>query len=132
MKANAATMSRRQMLATMPAAIAMTGTAAAEASDDPVFAAVERHHKAVDAWLLEEKKEKPNARLQDAEQDAYVAWLTTPPTTVGGAIATHATTRNEPWEDGILLESAHYDGRRRTAAQQFPLMIAAALRKIRS
>jgi hypothetical protein len=58
--------------------------------------------------------------------------LTTPPTTMAGVIATleHAGMRD--YEHTILLESAHYHGERLDAAEQFPAMIAAALRKISS
>jgi hypothetical protein len=99
--------------------------------DDLAIAAVERHRAAMQAWLAEDD-EALSTQLLDAEQDACIAWLTTPPTTMAGVIATleHAGMRD--YEHTILLESAHYHGERLDAAEQFPAMIAAALRKISS
>jgi hypothetical protein len=121
----ATTVSRRQMLASVgghPAAVDAT-------AHDPAIAAVGRHRAVMQAWLAEDD-EALSAELLEAEQDACIAWLTTPPTTMAGVIATleHAIMRD--YEHTILLESAHYHGERLDAAEQFPAMIAAALRKI--
>jgi hypothetical protein len=105
-------------------------TAPAGASaDDPAIAAIERHRAAMQV-LLAEDDEALGTQLVGVEQDACIAWLTTPPTTMAGVIATleHATTRDHEYT--ILLESAHYHGERLDAAEQFPAMIAAALRQI--
>jgi hypothetical protein len=140
----ATTVSRRQMLATMPAAAAtMTGGAATAgaSADDPVFAAVERHRQAIQARLLALRTDQPDDisnQLLSAEGDAFLAWLQTPPTTLAGVVATleHASRRPS---DNLLLgdhtyahlaESAQYFGNIRKAGEQFPAMVAAALHQI--
>jgi hypothetical protein len=46
------------------------------------------------------------------------------------AIATLEYAAMRDCEHTLLLESAHYRGKRRTAAEQFPAMVAEALRQI--
>jgi hypothetical protein len=155
-----ATVSRRQMLATIPAATtALSGfptTAGAvanatvqkrlanAATDDPVFAAIARHRQATQALsALHEPPEALVTQLLRAEVDAFLAWLTTPPTTLAGVIATLDHASRRAYEDGSgthvytnLSEAAQYDPAdgdpdgALTAGEQFPAMIAAALRKI--
>jgi hypothetical protein len=138
MKAKATAVSRRQMLASVPAADALSPTTA-EASD-PVFAAIRRHRQAVQS-RIPEHDEDAAGKLLDAESDALLVWLTTPPTTMAGVLATldHASAR-QPWpacwrpddHDGCtnLLESADCDHEWFAAIEQFPAMIATALRQI--
>jgi hypothetical protein len=113
-----------------------------QGTDDPVFAAIERHHQAAQA--LSAAHEPPDALLEQlsaAEEDAFVAWLTTPPTTMAGVIATLTYASRRACEAAAyanLAESAQYcpgDGEDHpsdilTAGEQFPAMIAAALCKI--
>jgi hypothetical protein len=109
--------------------------------DDPMFAAIERHRTAMQA--LAAAHEPPDAlieQLSGAEQDALLAWLTTPPTTMAGVVASlaYASYRPPDNEYANLAESAQYcrgDGDSDpndilTAGEQFPAMIAAVLRKI--
>jgi hypothetical protein len=140
----ATTVSRRQMLATMPAAAAtMTGGAAAAgaSADDPVFAAIERHRQVIQARLLALHTDQPDEisnQLLTAEGNAFLAWLTTPPTTMTGVIATLDHASHRPSDNVLpgdytyahLAESAQYFGNIRKAGEQFPAMIAAALRQI--
>jgi hypothetical protein len=71
-------------------AISLCGpTIQPQGTDDPVFAAIERHHQAAQALSAVHKP--PDALLEHlsaAEEDAFFAWLTTPPTTMAGVIAT--------------------------------------------
>jgi hypothetical protein len=139
---NATTVSRRQMLVTTPAAAAtMTGGAATASADDPVFVAIERHRQAIQARLLALRTDQPDEisnQLLTAEGDAFLVWLTTPPTTMAGVIATldHASRRPSDnllpgdYTYAHLAESAQYFGNIRKAGEQFPAMIAAALRQI--
>jgi hypothetical protein len=121
-----------------------------QGTDDPVFAAIERHRQA--AQTLSAAHEPPDALLEQlsaAEEDAFLTWLTTPPTTLAGVIATleyasrrtceaaaYANLAEIPYAN--LAESAQYcrgDGEDDpsdivAAGEQFPAMIAAALRQI--
>jgi hypothetical protein len=112
-----------------------------EMAADPVLAAIERHRKAAQA--LSAAHEPPDALLNQlcgAEQDAFLVWLTTPPSTIAGVIATleHAAVKYSDGFDNYanLAESAQYcrgDGDPDdvvTAGERFPAMIATALRKI--
>jgi hypothetical protein len=113
-----------------------------QSTDDPVFAAIERHGQA--AQTLSAAHEPPDELLEQlsaAEEDAFVAWLTTPPTTLAGVIATleYASRRAcEAAPYANLAESAQYcrgDGEDDpsdvlTAGEQFPALVAAALRRI--
>ena len=85
-------------------------------ADDPVFAAIERHRAAMQAWLAEDDEERSN-RLPRAERAAWHAWVMTAPTTMAGLMATleHASSPND--DDCTRLA-------------QFPAMIAEAPRKI--
>jgi hypothetical protein len=101
--------------------------------DDPVFAAIARHCEAERAWFaaLRDSYEAADAAL-DCAHEALVEWLKTVPTTVEGVIATleHASARDDSSEHTNLLEGAHYAGERLAASEQFPAMIADALRAI--
>lgn len=115
---------------------ALSGLPAAS-TGDPAIAAIERHREAKRAYTaaLLRTSDAELDGLFLAEQDACVAWLMTPPTTIEGVIATleHAAVLDHPDDfDGYthLLEGAHYSGERLTASEQFPAMIAAALRKM--
>jgi hypothetical protein len=145
-----ATVSRRHMLAAAAVTITPTaapaanssarrgfafqpyGTAELPSATDPVFAAIERCRAAMRARerSLTNFGEALNEQRLRAANDAILAWLTTAPTTMDGAIATleYAAMRDD--EQTFLLESAYYDRERLAAAEQFPAMIAAALRKI--
>jgi hypothetical protein len=57
-------------------------------------------------------------------------WLTTAPTTMAGAVATLEYAATRDGQQTLLLESAHYDAERLTAAEQFPQMIVVALCEI--
>ena len=137
------TVSRRHMLA---AAVTTTPIAALAANAahtprlaaaDPVFVAIERHRQAIQARLAEHDDDT-GMQLLAAETDAFLAWLTTPRTTLAGVIATlnHASRRSD--EDGNgdhvythLAEAAQYIGSDVLAAgERFPAMIAATLRQI--
>jgi hypothetical protein len=96
-----ARVSRRHMLATIPAAAAamtpgaagaLAGlpTAPADASaDDPVFAAIEQHREALQALAaLHEPPDALLTQLSRAGVHAFLAWLTTPPTTLVGVLVT--------------------------------------------
>jgi hypothetical protein len=122
------TVSRLQMVAA--AAVMTPGTAAAlnatDSGDDPVFAAIERHRQATRAWLaaLDDANAPDTINIaaqagSDAALDhlyeAFLAWLTTPPTTMAGAIATLEHASRHAYE---------------AAGEAFPAMIAQALRKI--
>jgi hypothetical protein len=116
--------------------------ATTQGTDDPVFAAIERHRQV--ARTLSATHEPPDEILEQlsaAEEDAFLAWLTTPPTTMAGVIATleYASRRAcEAAPYANLAESAQYcrgDGEDDpsdilTAGEQFPQMIAEALQKI--
>jgi hypothetical protein len=136
------TVLRCQLLAGLPAAGMEPATALAEeheptdaparAADDPVFAAIERCRAAMEEWerSLTGDDEALSVQVLLAADNALLTWLTTAPTTMAGAIATLEYAATRDCECTILLESAHYYGERLAAAEQFPAMIAAALRKI--
>jgi hypothetical protein len=122
------TVSRAQMVAA--AAVVTPGTAAAlsapDSGDDPVFAAIERHRQATQVWLaalddanapdtINIAAEAGSDAALDHVYEAFLAWLTTPPTTMAGAIATLEHASRHPYE---------------AAGEAFPAMIAQALRKI--
>jgi hypothetical protein len=101
------------------------------APDDPVFAAIERHRQAMRTRPAEHDDDARD-RLLAAEGDAFVEWLTTPPTTMAGVIATldHAAAN---YSDGFDSYYCRGDGDLSdvvAAGEQFPAMIAAALRQI--
>jgi hypothetical protein len=101
-------------------------------SADPVFAAVEKHRQAVQAWLAEDD-ETLSAQLLAAERDAWLAWLTTPPTTMAAVIATMEHASYRPYDSSEYAnqaESTQYSSDILEAGEAFPLMIAEALRKI--
>jgi hypothetical protein len=144
-----ATVSRRQMLASVPAATAaLSGllASAAGATTDPVLAAIEKHRQAIQALsALHEPPEALVTQLARAEVDAFLAWLTTPPVTLAGVIATLEYASHQPYvsdhhpDDHVytnLAEAAQYDPGDGDpdgilkAGEQFPAMIAAALRKM--
>ena len=145
----ATTVSRRQMLASVPAATAAlssTPAAARAAINDPVFAVIARHRETVQALTaLHEPPEELVTQLSRAEVAAFLAWLTTPPTTLAGVVATLDYASRRAHEDGNgnhvytnLAEAAQYDPDDSDgdpddvlkAGEQFPAMIAAALRQI--
>jgi hypothetical protein len=112
---------------------------------DPTFAAIERHREAAQA--LSAAHDPPEALLDElsrTEENALLAWLTTPPTTLAGVIATLEYASHRPYvsdypNDHVytnLAESAQYDpgsgnGHNVLAAgEQFPAMIATALSQI--
>jgi hypothetical protein len=76
--------------------------------------------------------------------DAFLAWLTTPPTTLAGVLATLDHAARRAHEDGNrshvytnLAKASQYDLMAKfpqcpEAAEQFPAMIATALHKITS
>jgi hypothetical protein len=76
--------------------------------------------------------------MLEAEGDAFIAWLTTTPTTMAGVIATLEHASHRPYDGADyanLAESAQYfhgRGSPCNAGEQFPAMVAAALRKIAS
>ena len=144
---------RRQMLASVPAATAALGglpatakgvsNIGAPAADDPVFAAIARHRQAAQALVaLHEPPEALVTRLSRAEVETFLAWLTTPPTTLAGVIATLEHASRRAYEDRNshvytnLAEAAQYDPEdgdpdgALKAGEQFPAMVATALRKI--
>jgi hypothetical protein len=112
------------------------------AAPDPVFAAIEAHEEAIENHgvfldhasevCVEEREaaEAASAQAAEAEDAALLAWLTTPPTTLAGAIATLEYAAMRDCEHTFPLESARYRGERLAAAEQFPAMVAAALRQI--
>jgi hypothetical protein len=110
----------------------MPPDATAQATDDPAIAAIKRCREAVRAWegSLTSHDEAFGVQRLCAANDALIAWLTTPPTTMAGAIATLEYACVRDCEQTLLLESAHYNGERLSAAGQFPQMIATALRQI--
>jgi hypothetical protein len=141
------TVSRRHVLASVPAVTAaLSGppASAAGAAYDPVFAAIEKHRQAAQAISkAHEPSDALVTQLSGAEVEAFLAWLTTPPTTLAGVIATleHASRRAYAEGNGShvytnLAESALYDPDDGDpddilkAGEQFPAMVAAALRKI--
>jgi hypothetical protein len=145
------TRSRRLLLAIVPAA-AVTSTAAPAANekrvcylptDNPVFAAIARDRGAVHGLsAAHEPSDALLAQLSRAETDAFLAWLTTPPTTRAGVIAIleHASRRAREEGNGShvytsLAESALYDPGGDpddilTTGEQSPAMVAAALRPL--
>jgi hypothetical protein len=142
------TVSRRAMMAGIPAAAMMPAAAQAISTyvtDDPVFAAIARHRQAMQAVLsAHEPPEAILTQLSRAEVDAFLTWLTTPPTTLAGVIATLEYASHQPYvsrhhpNDHVytnLAESAQYipddegdPDNILKAGEQFPAMIAAALR----
>jgi predicted TPR repeat methyltransferase len=143
------TLSRRLLLASISAA-AMTPAAAANtahapnfATDDPAIAAIEQHRLALQAWHASmggktEDEDKISQQLLNAEREAWRAWLTTPPTTLAGVIATLEHASRKPYtsdypDDYVytnLAETAEYLGDSREMGAQFPQMIADALRRV--
>jgi hypothetical protein len=147
------TVSRRAVMAGIPAAAIMPAATQANGAHaphstttDPVFAAIERHRQAVQAWQASmgeaHDADKISNQLLAMERDAFREWLTTPPTTLAGVIATleHASRRPYPHDPDYpddyihtnLIETAEYlpGGDVLEAGEQFPAMIATALRKI--
>jgi hypothetical protein len=130
----------------MPAAVvAMTrgGVVAGSSADDPVFAAIERHRQAtqaieqyneaspkvVDFSVRHTKAEIERedaivAALVEEEEHAGFTWLTTPPTTVAGILA---SLEYAGLEGVSLFEDG---GTPKSAVCQFPRMIAEALRRL--
>jgi hypothetical protein len=104
----------------------------ADPSADPVFAAIEKHRQAVQAWLAEDD-ETLSAQLLAAERDTWVEWLETQPTTMAGVIATMEHASHRPYDSSEyanLTESTQYSSDVLDAGEAFPAMIAEALRKI--
>jgi hypothetical protein len=114
-------------------------------ADDPVFAAIERHREAAQAVAA--AHEPPEAILDElsrTEENALLAWLTTQPTTLAGVIATLEYASHQPYVSDYpnnhvytnLAEAAQYDPGNGDpdgilkAGEQFPAMIATALRQI--
>jgi hypothetical protein len=112
-------------------------------AEDPVFVAIEKHWRAIETWRAApgetREDDKISKHLLAVERDAWRAWLTTPPTTLAGVIATleHASRRPYPpdpdWDEYAytnLAETGEYlPGDVLEAGEQFPAMIAAALRR---
>jgi hypothetical protein len=124
-----ATVSRRQMLASVPAAAMMPVAAQANgcqgthsATTDPGIAAIEKHRQALRAWQTApgdtHEADKISNQLLAVERDAWREWLTTPSTTMAGVIATleHASrrpyTQNSDYPDDHvytnLIETGEY------------------------
>jgi hypothetical protein len=136
----------REGLAPMPAAGQPNGAPVPHfTTTDPVFDAIARHRQAMQAVLsAHEPPDALVAQLSRAEVDAFLTWLTTPPTTLGGVIATLEYASHQPYvsdhhpDDHVytnLAESAQYipgdegdPDNILKAGEQFPAMIAAALR----
>jgi hypothetical protein len=108
---------------------------------DPVFAAIKRHRQAVQAWQVAPSEthedDKISNQLLSVERAAWCAWLTTPPTTRAGVIATLEHASQQPYPDDLddhvptnLAEAAECLGDAQTAGEAFPQMIATALRKL--
>jgi hypothetical protein len=128
MKSKATTVSRRHMLASIPAAAMVPAVVQANAAPaplfattDPVFAAIERHRQAAQAWLkaLDDagsraEEDAANAMLGHVD-DALVDWLTTQPTTIQGVIATleHASRRPDDEGNGDHIHTHLGDTARR-------------------
>jgi predicted TPR repeat methyltransferase len=144
------TLSRRLLLTSISAA-AMTPAAAANtahapnfATDDPAIAAIEQHRLALQAWHASmggktDDEDKISQQLLNAEREAWRLWLTTPPTTLAGVIATLEHASRKPYtsdypDDYVhtnLAETAEYfGGDIREIGAQFPQMIADALRRV--
>jgi hypothetical protein len=139
--------SRRQMLVSIPAtamASAPTlanGSISIHVADDPVFAAIEKHRRAVETWRAApgetHEDDKISNQLLAVERDAWCTWLTTPPTTLAGIVATleHASHRPYP-PDPDYPDEHVYTNLAETGEYvpgdvlEFPTMIAAALRKL--
>jgi hypothetical protein len=102
---------------------------------DPVFAAIEQHRQAVQARISETDDDN-SEQLLEAENEAFITWLTTVPTTMAGAIATLKHASRRPYKDADyanLAKSAQYSHGRGSpcdAGEQFPAMIATALHQI--
>jgi hypothetical protein len=159
----AATVSSRAMMAGIPAAPMKPAAAQANvayaqhlASDDPVFAAIERHRKVIQVKQRYDKETKERhrsrrmtraeierddaiiAQLLEAEGKALFVWVTTQPTTMAGVLATleHAVVKNGDPNDPHYRRSEDptnlFEGAEgaHEAFEQFPTMIAAALRQI--
>ena len=131
----------------MPAAIAMTGGAGAAEppadSPDPVFAAIERHRQTIEAYQAADRTanaggdDKAAQAVADAARntvgDAWWNWLTTPPTTMAGVLATleyaASTSPHDPDRTVLLYWDLPSDCADWEPAK-FPAMVAAALRRI--
>ena len=107
-------------------------------TDDPAFAAIARHREAVQALTTAHKlPDELVTQLLGAEVDAFLAWLTTPPTALAGALATleYASHRPNVWDypDDTCTQTrprpAQYNDILE-ACEQFPAPIAATLRQI--
>ena len=108
---------------------------------DPVFAAIERHRQAVQAWFAALEADAANGRYNplteaiadaalNAERDACLSVLSTVPTTLAGAIAAlDYAASPAPVGDGRTILS-DWDGEPSELVKRFPAMIAAALRQI--
>jgi hypothetical protein len=134
------TISRRQALASIPAVAMTTAMAShdAQAADDPVFAAIERHREALRAlstaqddanavfdWTAEAARDA----AYDRANDALIDWLKTAPTTMAGVLATLDYAASAIDDDRTVLSDMQ-GGPDFELVQQFPAMIAAALRKL--
>jgi hypothetical protein len=140
------TLSRRRLLASVPAVAAAMAPVAASAlgglptRDDPVFAAIEAHQVAANAFGDAVTDEELDATC-DGESDALFELLTTKPTTVAGALAALEYASSPIWPRS---KNADKDMRGRVLANsilrcaediqeagaRYPAMIAAALRKL--
>lgn len=141
------TISRRQALASIPA-VTMTSAwhdaTSAQATDDPVFAAIERHRQAAQAWRAavdaasadgyDRAAEAARDAAYDHVGDAFDDWVTTRPTTMAGVIATleYAASPSPLDDDRTVLTYwvLPLDGRPDFEPEKFPAMIAAALRQL--
>jgi hypothetical protein len=153
------TLSRRRLLAGVPAVAAVGVPSVATAlgglatGDDPIFAAIEAHRATIRAfkaafesrdhledtdpegsidapeWIAAEL-EIENADERDA--DAEATFLTTQPTTLAGILASLEHAAEDAGGDGTILDSASRCHREDVsdAAEAYPAMIAAALRKL--
>jgi hypothetical protein len=143
------TISRRQALASIPA-VALTPAAAshdgtsAQAADDPVFAAIERHRQAAQAWRTasaaasadgyDRAAEAARDAAYDRAGDAFENWVTTQPTTMAGVLATldYAASPSPLDDDRTVLTYGDLPLDRCSDFEpaKFLAMIAAALRRL--
>jgi hypothetical protein len=123
--------SRRPLLSSLPVAAALAAT------EDPVLAAIAKHRQAERAFsaaLRTDAYDEAAVAALDRAHDALVDWLMAPPTTMAGVLAAldyaAPPLDGEPGDRTVLSDVWDSVERLERPAQQFPAMIAAALRTI--
>lgn len=131
-------LSRRGMMAGLPAIAAGVAPAVAFAADDPIFQAIEEHRKAYDAWQATPDEiygEEANMAAMGTEGRAMRTVLTTHPTTPAGVAALLTWLAQPEWFDHgepRIRAIGEYDTEYGRAAARQMQAAAAVLREARS